>query len=395
MNEAQRLRICVASSGLGHVLRGVESWAQELGIALAARGESVVLCKGTSPANSSFERVIPCWTRDSQTTQRLLQYIPKPLGWRMGLGGGYGVEQCSFAWNLIWFLKREQIDILHLQDPQVAILVQRAAQAGLLRTRTILNHGTEEPLEFLKKIEFLQHGAPWHQQTAESAGVWKESWTMIPNFVNTRKYFPGKSPQLRNQLGIPPTAIVALVSAAIKRKHKRIDFVISEFARVRQQLPDRPLWLVVAGSRADDTDELMREAHQQLGNHVRFAVDLPSGQMPELYRMADLLLHASLKEMMPMTLLEATASGVPCVCHHHPVMEWIVGPGGMTIDMEIPGVLAQTVIELTLNGQRRAEFGAAARAQCIAHFERDIVVERVVKHYDSVHRFRREHAKAA
>lgn len=390
MHPVQSLRICVASSGLGHVLRGIESWAFELGMALAQRGARVFLCKGAAPARADFERVIPCWTRDSKAARRVLQWIPNPLGWRIGLGAGYDVEQTSFALNLIRFLRRERIDILHLQDPRVAIMIQRAARAGIVRTRTILNHGTEEPLEFLKKIDFVQHGAPWHQQTAKAAGAWKESWTMIPNFVDTGKYFPGNCPQLRQQFDIPPSALVALVSSAIKKQHKRIDYIVNEFAHVRQQFPDKDWWLVVAGSRSGETDELITLAHRCLGAHVRFAIDFPADRMPELYRMADFLIHASLMEMMPMALLEATASGLPCLHHQHPVMEWIVASGGQALDMQKPGALAEAIIGLNLDQRRRAELSAAARWRCTAQFDRTLVLDQIMKHYSYVHYYPRE-----
>jgi len=53
---------------------------------------------------------------------------------------------------------------------------------------------------------------------------------------------------------------------------------------------------------------------------------------------SDLL--CSLKEMMPIALLEAIASGLPCIVNRHPVLEWITGPGGEAIDMTQTGALA-------------------------------------------------------
>jgi len=383
------LRICVASSGLGHVLRGIEAWAQELGNALAARGLDVFLCKGAGTANADFERIIPCWKRNSAPTRRLLNLIPRPLGWRLGLGAGYGVEQTTFAWNLLWFLRRQRIDILHIQDPQVALLVQRAARAGVVRTRTLLNHGTEEPFEFLAKIDFLQHGAPWHQQMAEQAGVQKTTWTMIPNFVDIHKFSPGTSADLRTGFGIPEQAIVALVSSAIKTKHKRIDYLINEFSCARAKCPELPLWLVLAGGRSEETECLLTLARQRLGQRVCFAIDYQPQAMPDLYRMADFLLHGSLMEMMPMALLEASASGLPCLCHRHPVMQWMVGPGGLPLNLQHRGTLAAAIVQVAQQHQLRRELGTAARAHCVANYASEVVLENIIHHYAWVHSFGR------
>ena len=37
---------------------------------------------------------------------------------------------------------------------------------GLVKTKEILAHGTEEPVEFLEKFEYVQHLAPWHLEQA-------------------------------------------------------------------------------------------------------------------------------------------------------------------------------------------------------------------------------------
>src|SRR5262245_23408426 len=351
------LKIAVASSGLGHVARGIESWADDLAAALAARGEDVLLCKGAGTATRPYERVVPCWTREEPATRRLLRCLPRPLGWRVGLGSGYGVEQTTFALNLIRLLRRERADILHVQDPQVAAIAQRARRLGLIRTRTILAHGTEEPAEFLRRIEFLQHLAPWHLEQVREAGAWKPTWTAIPNFIDTERFAPGRSDAMRAELGIPQEALVVLTAAAVKRHHKRIDHLLSEFAQLRQNAPELPAWLVVAGGWEKETDELVAEGQRLLGDRVRFLIRFPRPRMPELYRTADVFALCSLFEMMPIALIEATASGLPCVVNRHPVMQWMTGPGGTWIDMAEPGGLAAALGRLLADWHRREQQG--------------------------------------
>ncbi len=382
--------ICVASSGLGHVARGIEAWAHDLGHALAERGVSVLLCKGSGQRDQAFERVVPCWTRESNRTRRMLARLPRSLGWRLGLGNGYGVEQTTFAWNLLAELRRSRIDILHVQDPQVALLIQRAHSLGLVRTRTILAHGTEEPVEFQRRITYLQHLAPWHLDESRSAGAWQPTWTAIPNFVDTQQ-FKGTSDReqgtgngLRQELGIPGDAIVVLTSAAIKRHHKRVDYLLQEFARLRERQPHAPVWLVVAGGREAETDELIAHGQQLLGDRVRFLVRFPRSRMAELYRLADLFVLASLKEMMPIALLEAAASGLPCVINQHPVMQWMIGPGGVAIDMSQPGALAAELESLVSDRSGRQNLGRLAREHCQANFGKDRVVDQILAYYERV-----------
>ena len=376
--------ICVASSGLGHVSRGIEAWANDLGQALADRGASVILCKGAGGSDAAYERVVPCWTRESPAARRVLAQMPRFLGWRLGVGNGYGVEQTTFAWNLLTVLRNARVTILHVQDPQVAVLVQRARALGLVKTRTILAHGTEESLEFQRRITFLQHLAPWHLEESRRAGVWKPTWTAIPNFVDAERFAPGDGSLMRRELKIPSDAVVVLTSAAIKRHHKRVDYLLREFALLRERRPELPLWLVVAGGWESQTDELIAEGQRVLGDRVRFLVRFPRQRMAELYRAANMFVLASLKEMMPIALLEATASGLPCLVNSHPVMEWMVGPGGRSRDLSREGALAGALIELALDAQLRSALGGLAREHCVANFGRDAVLDQILDYYRRV-----------
>jgi len=374
-------KIVVASSGLGHVSRGIEAWANDLSRALAERGFDVRLCKGAGEAAESREYVASCWQRDSARTARLLEGLPKRGSWRLGLGSGYDIEQTTFAWSLLRLLRRQRIDLVHVQDPRVALLVQRAGRLGLVKTRVILGHGTEEPLKFLSKINYLQHLAPWHLEEARAAGVWKPTWTAIPNFIDVEQFARGEAGALRAELGIPEDAIVALAAAAIKRSHKRIDWLIGEFAELRRRRPDLPVWLVVAGGREGETNELVAEGRRRLGDSVRFLVRFPRERMRELYRSSDIFMLGSLKEMMPIALLEAASSGLPCLVHPHPVMQWMIGPGGRAVDMTAPGTLANTLMEFASDARLRTKLGAAARRHCVENFSKDRVVDQILDYY--------------
>lgn len=199
-------------------------------------------------------------------------------------------------------------------------------------------------------------GIDTEQRTTDNGQLARHSFA-IPNFVDTDKYRPGRNPELRARLGIPEAAFVILSVAAIKRSHKRIDYLIREIARgsevrgrrseVRDQESEvgdslssiqtssslspqptvhRPhLFLLIAGARTSETDELIAMADELLPGRVRVLADLPHDEMPGLYRVADLFALCSLKEMMPIAVLEAMASGLPVIVNRHPVLEWMVG----------------------------------------------------------------------
>ncbi|HEX8524893.1 MAG TPA: glycosyltransferase family 4 protein [Tepidisphaeraceae bacterium] len=374
------MKIAVASCGLGHVTRGIEAWAFDLAYALRERGEDVILCKGAGEAESEIERVVSCVKRSAGWVKKL----PKRGLWRVGLGSAYEVEATTFALNLIRVLRREKIDILHVQDPLVALVVQRARNLKLVRTRAILGHGTNESLAFLNKIDFLQHLAPYHQEQVASQGVSKPTWTAIPNFIDTDAFHPGRGDAMRDELNIPRDATVVLSVAAIKRGHKRIDHLIEEFAKLVRRSAQTPAHLVIAGGHESDTQELLALGRAKIGDKFTALVRFPREEIAELYRCADLFVLCSIREMMPIALIEATASGLPCLVNDHPTLSWIIGDGGRTIDMNASGALADAMQQLVSDRELRRSLGGNAREHCLAHFSKDHVVSEILNYYRTV-----------
>lgn len=377
---AAQIRIAVASSGLGHVARGVEAWAADLGRALAVRGEQVVLCKGGGSIEADYERVLPCWQRTAPRTQHLARWTKHGL-WRWGLSSTYELEEATFTWNLLKVLRCDRIDILHVQDPHIAFFVQRANQLGWVRTRAILGNGTNEPYPFLKRIKYLHHLAPYYLEEAKAAGIWKPTWTAIPNFIDTDVFRPDQGLALRSELGIPASGLLVLCAAAIQRTHKRIHHLLDEFHCLVQKNPALPVWLVIAGGRESDTDEIVAYGRAKLADRVRFLVQFPRARMPQLYASANIFALCSLREMLGIVLLEATASGLPCLVHRHPVLEWAAGAGGKVVDMGEPGALTAAMLEVLSNPETRCELGRKGREYCQATFSRDRVVDQILSYY--------------
>ena len=83
-------------------------------------------------------------------------------------------------------------------------------------------------------------------------------------------------------------------------------------------------------------------------------------------------------------LLEATASGLPCLVNAHPVMQWMIGKGGRAIDMAVAGSLAAQIEELATNHSLRGDLGRLARQHCLANFGKDAVVDQILDYYQQV-----------
>ncbi|MFO8008370.1 MAG: glycosyltransferase family 4 protein [Candidatus Brocadiia bacterium] len=377
---ASGLKIAIVSSGLGHASRGPETWAKKTARVLHDMGEDVTLFKGAGRPEMPYERVCRCIAGHGRAARLLSRLLP-PQTWHLGLGSRQGIHETSFALRLLLHL-RHSFDVVHTHDPHVVMALQRARKVRLIRAPAILGHGTYEPEEFLGKLEFVQHLAPHYLEEARRQGRAREGWTAIGNFVDTDVFRPGRAGNLRRRYGVAEDAFVVLSVAAIGTRLKRVDYLLREFGAFRERAREK-VELVVAGASTDETPELVRMGREMLGSSVHFLPDRPHEEMPRIYRLGDVYALCSLWDMMPNALLEAVASGLPSLVSTHPVVGWMVGPGGQQVAMQQEGALA-AALERYLDPELRRREAGAARRHAVEQFGKEVIVKQYVQMYREV-----------
>jgi glycosyltransferase involved in cell wall biosynthesis len=385
------MKIAIASTGLGHVTRGIETWALDTANALHRSGVDVTLFAAEHVDSEAPTETIPCIRRRSPSSKLITRIMP-PFSWRWGLKSGYGLEQLTFWQHLRHKLNRGNFDILHIQDPLLANLCRKARAKGKTATKEILAHGTEEPIDFLANFEFLQHLAPWHlEQTTNTLRQQHRQipkhWTAMPNFIDINHYHPAKSQTIKNQLRlsleIPRNAFVIITLAAIKTDHKRINYLIREFADHKKNPPEKHnTFLVIAGSKQPETDDLVKLADNLAPENIKFFIDYPHEKIPDLLQCCDAFVLTSLFEMMTIALLQAIATGLPVISHRHPDLIWMAGPAGIPIDMSKNGSLAKTFS--TLQQSSIPEKSLACRKYAENNFAEAVVIKQYIDYYQII-----------
>ncbi|OGV61542.1 MAG: hypothetical protein A2283_13710 [Lentisphaerae bacterium RIFOXYA12_FULL_48_11] len=378
------MKIAVVSSGLWHVYRGVEVWAFTLAEALAVRGMDVTLFTGSDITGGKEYltckmRTLPCWHRSTRSNAWLAKICSKLGGWRYGFGSEYQVEQATIAPGLIKALRAGRYNVVHLQDPWLALRLEKSRENGAHSAAVILAHGTEEPVEFLRRFSHVQELSPYYLERHKDSTRQGQARYCIPNFVNTSEFRQADKLICRRSLGLPEESFIVLSVGAIGDKHKKMHRLVDEFALIEK----KNAMLVIAGHCGNEADfELISYASKRLGGRFRCFGDLSHAEMPALYSSADLFVLCSTNEIFGIVFLEAMACGIPCVGHKYPVTEWIIGDGGTCIDMNNKGFMVGLLSDVTPEWIQ--SHGSKARVRAEKIFSSEVVIGQIVEMYESM-----------
>lgn len=182
----------------------------------------------------------------------------------------------------------------------------------------------------------------------------------------------------RHRMGVDVDVPVLLFVGRVTSV-KRVDRLLQAVRLVVDRLPD--VTLVVAGA-GDALEEIRRQAGV-LGDSVRFLGWCPDVDL--LYAGSDLVVIASDNEGMPVTLIEAAMAGVPGVTTD-------VGSASEVVEDGVTGLvvapdhrcLAEAVIDLLEDPERRRTMGLAAHRRAVERFGSDRLVADHVDLYRSL-----------
>ena len=134
-------------------------------------------------------------------------------------------------------------------------------------------------------------------------------WRHIRGGVDLSVFRPGSKTEARRELGISENAAILLyvVNGGPVNRFKDFHTVRSALALVAQRPHARPIELLVAGSSGPDERVSDNAVIRQIGY-----VQSPA-RMVQLFRAADVYVHASLEEPFGLSVCEALACGTPTV----------------------------------------------------------------------------------
>jgi len=355
--------------------------ASELGMELALQGHQVHIVSYAPPVriptfhpNLHFHKV-------EVTDYPLFEYPPYSL---------------ALASHLVEVARSEGLDLLHVHYAIPHAVSAYLAQEMLAEKRipfiTTL-HGTDITLvgnapSFMPITQFILTKSDaitavsefLKRETLKVFGVQRDI-EVIPNFV-PRRQFSGEAPaSSARQDCLGPDGEGILLHMSNFRPVKRIPDVLEIFARVRREIPAK-LLMVGDGPERSHAERLAKELN--VTPHVYFlGMQL---DVEEIFRMADVYLQPSQTESFGLTVLEASAAGIPAIATDVGGLPEVVSDGetGFLLPLgEVDGMAARA-IELLKNKELRQSMGQKARQRALALFSAERVVRMYVDLYKRV-----------
>jgi 1,2-diacylglycerol 3-alpha-glucosyltransferase len=325
------LRIALVSTGLGRILRGFESFTESLFRALRSQASEVdvTLFQGGGQPGER-RKVVPNFHRASI-----------PAKWFDPLLASHW-ENRSFALALYPTLRAGGYNVVHYNELTMgsALFHLRDLLGGQFKL-LYCNGAPSPPVHYHHRCDFAQVLTGPDHETARAFGIADRRLFPVPYGIDSDIFAPNHRDSrdlIRDELGVPRDAPLILSVAAVKREHKRIDYLIEETARL-----DPAVWLVVAGQRTAETTGLEQLAEEKLPERWRF-VSWPHARVAELYGAADVFALCSLTEAFGLVTIEAMLSELPVIVHDGPVFQWLAqGTAANLIDMSSAGALTRAL----------------------------------------------------
>ena len=289
-------------------------------------------------------------------------------------------------------LKKEQFDVIHLQEPlmpALPLIVLRHSQTinvGTFHAYRESRHWAMETMQgllqpFMDKLaaKVCVSDAAWEQISRYFPGEYR----IIPNGIDAQEFGGSHiEPIERFNDGRPNVLFVGRLE-----KRKGFRYLLEAFPRIVEAFPD--VRLIVAGAYSkEDKEPFVLHAHEHHLHSVKFVGQISSEDLPRYYKTCDVFCAPSTGfESFGIVLLEAMAAGKPIVATDIAGYRSVVedGQDGLLVEPENEQALAEAIIRLLRDPALCAQMGEHGR-QKAASYDWPIIAGRVLALYEQLRR---------
>lgn len=337
------MRILFALPGFHRHDRGAEVALMSVADRLSTFGHHVTLIGAGEPRPKKGYRYIKVASIDRSKFEK---FPVLPV-----LRSEYAYEELTYSLGLLRQFDPSQYDItLTCSYPFTNWILRRSRLATRRPPHVFVTQNGDWPARS-NKLEYRYFGCDGLVCiNPDFYELNRRDWNcrLIPNGVDLQRFSIGDAD--RHHFRLPADRLVVLMVSALIPS-KRVGAGIAAVSK----LPNAHLIVAGDGPLRAEIDSMANEVLP--GRFTRLTVS--PGDMPSLYRSADVFLHLSLAESFGNVFVEALATGLPIVGHDSPRLRWIVGEGENLVDTENSGAV---VAALNLAARQPEEMRAQRRA---------------------------------
>lgn len=209
-------------------------------------------------------------------------------------------------------------------------------------------------------------------------GIDKAKIEVIHNGVDTEFFKPSKK-TFKEKYADKFDTLFVFLGRLIPQKG--LPYLIDAMAEVAKEYPKTGLLIVGKGKEKSKLERRVRRL--ALDKNVIFPGFIPEEQLPHVYSSADVYVLPSLWEVLPISLLEASACGAPLLASDAGGNPEVIenGVNGFIFKRGDTKALAQKMRTLIGDPKMRRKMGRESRRMAMKKFDWELIAKKTLKYY--------------
>jgi glycosyltransferase involved in cell wall biosynthesis len=314
--------------------------------------------------------------------------------WRIAVDVRSAWSQLVAAWRIVaaffWLAPRFDMINLHGFSRKAILLV---AMSRLLRKPFALTlqtgvHDEPEAARAMGRAAYWAYShadlylsvSPGLSRAYLGAGLSPARLRQVCNAVDVERFTPADADErraLRKELGLPLDRALVLCVGYFSRD-KRPDLLYEAWSRMEMAADSRPSAIVFVGATRPTYQEVdaqlaaaIRERAGARGLADRLFFVESTRVIEKYFKAVDLYVLPSIREGLPIALLEAMSSRLPCVATRLPGSTDVLiehGVNGLLVEPDDPAALAESIRALLSDSEAASRLGSAARETVVGRY---------------------------
>jgi len=212
-----------------------------------------------------------------------------------------------------------------------------------------------------------------------SIGI-QNSCIFISNGVDISRFsLMDEKRSTREKIGVDRDTIL-FISVGRITEVKRLFLMVDLFNLIQNVIKDSTLIIIGKGNKLNELKEYVSNKNI---NNIKFMDFVDDLDLPQLYSCSDYYLITSEYEGQPLTLLEAMASGLPCIVSNIPNLKIVEEADcGIVVDFSDKDKAANEIIDYVK--QKNSEHGENARKFAEDNLDWNIIAEKYLKQFEGI-----------